>query len=207
MTDQEFEKIINELVHYSSERTDVEVKGPGKRDDKCFFARVSRAMMGMANRRDGGLVVIGIEDKNKKLTPIGLNEKDIATWNKDDVADRLNNYADPPVEFTVEVRIYGGKKYIVIDVKEFDDIPILCKKDYTSGKETILRNGACYVRSRHKAETAVIPSHAEMRDLLDLAAEKRLRKFVAQTRAAGINLVAPDAVSDQTLFDRQLSNL
>ncbi len=68
MTDQEFDT----LLHRGYETNGVEFKGPGKRTDRAFLAQVVRAILGMANRRDGGLVIIGVEPTT--LDPIGLEE-------------------------------------------------------------------------------------------------------------------------------------
>src|SRR5918992_3524376 len=70
----------------------------------------------------------------------------------------------------------------VIQVKEFADIPVLCKRSY----DNVLREGACYVRSRRKPETSEIPTLADMRDLLDLATEKRLREHLALLERIGL---------------------
>lgn len=200
MTDQEFA----ELLALNYERRGVEFKGPGPRSDRQLFAKVVRAVLGMANRRDGGLVIIGVKDSRGVLTPVGLNDADLATWKYDDVADAIAAYADPSVSFELEIRKHKKKKYIVLHVQVFEDIPVLCKKDYPS----VLRAGACYVRSRRKPETTEIPSQADMRDLLDLATEKRLRWFVAQARAAGLlSLVEITPPADQALFNKQLGDL
>lgn len=59
MTNQEFASYLA-LNH---ELQGVEFKGPGPRSDKQLFAKVVRAVLGIANRRDGGLLIIGVDDK------------------------------------------------------------------------------------------------------------------------------------------------
>ena len=125
-------------------------------------------MLGMANRRDGGRVIIGVQDIGSVLNPIGLDEAQLATWNYDHVSDRVAVYADPGVVFDLEIKEYNGRSYVVIQVEEFGDVPVLCKRAY----DDVLRDGACYVRPRRKPETTEIPTYADMRDLLDLATEK-----------------------------------
>jgi hypothetical protein len=39
-----------------------EVKGPGPREEAHLFAKVARAALSMGNLRDGGHVIIGIDD-------------------------------------------------------------------------------------------------------------------------------------------------
>lgn len=200
VTDQEFA----ELLALGYERRGIEFKGPGPRSNKQLFAKVVRATLGMTNRRDGGIVVLGVEDSAGVLSPIGLNSADLESWKYDEIADGLAEYADPSVSFDMEIRTDAGKNFAVLHVHEFEDIPVLCKKDYPD----VLRKGACYVRSWRKPETSEIPSQEDMRDLLDLATEKRLRKFLARAHAAGLQVpVAPAAPSDRELFEEQLKEL
>jgi predicted HTH transcriptional regulator len=161
----------------------LEFKGPGARTDKGFLAVVVRAVLGMADHRDGGFVVIGVRDNGGELEAVGVNEEERASWQKcDDVSEAINAYADPTVTLAIEEHTSGGKNFVLIVVSEFADVPVLCAKDQAER----LRRGACYVRSRHKRETAEISTQEEMRDLLDLAIEKGLRRFLTRAQNAGV---------------------
>ncbi|HEX9994990.1 MAG TPA: RNA-binding domain-containing protein [Acidimicrobiales bacterium] len=172
----------------------LEVKGPGIRSDLPFFAKVARAMLSMANLRDGGHVIVGIDDTNVAALGPGLQRDHLASWLEyDDVARKLAEYADPPLRFDIADRtLSSGAIVAAIQVHEFADVPVLCKKDFPG----VLRAGACYVRTRKVPETAEVPSATEMRDLLDLATEKALRAFVERAERAGVRLTTtpePDA--------------
>ena len=206
MTEREFEDILA-LGH---ERRGTEFKGPGPRTDKSFFARIARAVLGMANRQDGGFIIIGLEDKNGVITPVGLNAVDLATWNHDDVSTSLAAYADPSVSFDRQILVYKGTNHVILKVHEFEEIPVLCRQDYQKGNDVILRKGACYVRSRHKPETSEIPSQEDMRDLLALATDKGVRKFVARAVKSGLLSISPlgtTAPADKESFEAQLGDL
>lgn len=169
MTDEEFA----EVLRLGYELPGVEFKGPGPRTNATLFLRVTRAALALANRRDGGYIVIGVDNNGHVLTPVGLTQADLATWNYDDISAGIAAYADPYVRFDLEIKENGGNRYVVLTVREFEEIPVLCKRDSTG----VLRAGACYVRTRRKPESAEIPSQTEMRELLDLAIEKGLRKY------------------------------
>ncbi len=215
MTDQEFVSILEEIVALGHETTGTECKPAGPRTDRALFTKMVRAVLGMSNRRDGGRVIIGIQDTTNALTPIGLNDTDLATWNYDHVSDGLKEYADPSVSFDLETKQYQGKNYIVLTVTEFANIPILCKRQFTLSGAVILKEGACYMRSRRKPETTEVSTQEDMRDLLGLATEKRLRRYLLQAQRAGVALVPlPSTVTplaearpDQELFDNQLGDL
>ncbi len=198
MTDDEFAA----LLQLGYERRGVEFKGPGKRTDKQLLAQVARAALGMSNRRDGGVVILGVQQDGARLTPVGLGPTDLATWTYDDVAVSLAAYADPTVSFELEIREYRGSSYVILSVYEFEEIPVLCKRDY----KDVLRKGACYVRSLHKPETSEVPSQTEMRELVDLATTKALRSFLSRAQSADI-LPLQDQGAHTERFNQQLGDL
>ena len=76
MTDEDFIRIM-ELRH---ELSGVEFKGPGPISNRRLVAQVIRAILGMSNRRDGGIVIIGVEDSGGALSPVGLMPSDLDGW-------------------------------------------------------------------------------------------------------------------------------
>lgn len=206
MTDREFA----ELLTGGHETRGVEFKGPGLRSDSHLFAKVVRAILGMANTRDGGRVIIGVDDTHEQLVPAGLTPDQFNSWNYDDIVSGLAPYTDPTVTIYREVQQYNSANYLVIRVAEFEEIPILCNKqfDNLAGKgEPVLRKGACYVRSRRKPETSEIPSQEDMRELLNLAIDKGVRRFVTRSYNVGLPLKVSPPPTDTELFERQLGDL
>jgi predicted HTH transcriptional regulator len=210
MNEQDFAALLA-LGH---ETRGIEFKGPGSRTDKAFLAWVVRGVLGMANRRDGGRVIIGVEDNAGGLTPEGLDVAQLESWRSyDDVVASINEYASPRVGLERQYLLFQGHNLVILHVAEFEDIPILCRKEYQSpkiqGRTAILRQGACYVRSRHKPETSEIPSEEEMRELLDLAIDKGVRKYIERARRVGLlpteRAVMPQR-TDRERFDEQLED-
>ena len=173
------------------------------RTDRQLRAQLVRAVLAMANRRDGGKVIIGVEDDEGVLTPVGLNEDDLITWRYDDIADGIATYADPSISFEREVKEYNGNQYVVLEIDEFADIPVLCKRDY----QGVLRDGACYVRSRRKPETAELPTQEDIRDLLELATEKKLRERLAQLERVGLIILPSVRLQSTERFERERRDL
>ena len=150
----------------------------------------------MGNLRDGGYVVIGIDDTRPEAMLPGLSDADCEGWLAyDDVSARLAAYCDPPL--TIELASFSlgtDARVIVLHVREFADIPHLCARDYPD----VLRKGALYVRSRRMPETAEVKSSVKMREVLDLAAEKRLRAYVETAQRAGVRLTSRLPAADGT---------
>jgi predicted HTH transcriptional regulator len=193
------------LLALGHELRGVEFKSPGLFSDSQLRARTIRAMLGMANRQDGGYVVIGVEESAGTLHPTGLTSDELASWKYDDISDQLSRYADPSVSFVLEIHEYQGRSIVVLIVHEFDDIPVICKRDYPS----VLRAGACYVRSVRRPETSEIPTAEDMRRLLDLATTKKLRAFLVSAMNAGLIAAAlpGGGPNDRERFDEQLRDL
>lgn len=194
---------FKEIMARGREQRGVEFKQGGSRKDKRLLTKVVRAIIGMANRRDGGYVIVGVSEGESNI-PIfdGVSNEDLFTWTSDTLADSLAEYADPGVNFDLKIIEFENKKYVAIVVHEFEDIPVICKKDYPD----VLRAGACYVRTRRKPETLDIPTQTDMRDVLDLAIEKGVRRFVAQAQASGMSLSGQLQPTDSQLFIKQLSD-
>jgi hypothetical protein len=194
---------IEDNLKFGYEGRGVELKGAGLRTDTHLFAKVARAALGLGNLRDGGHVIIGIADgEPDKLLP-GLSEKELASWLAyDDVARKLAEYADPPLEFDITgIELSSGVTVAVVQVFEFADLPHLCAKDYPDA----LRRGALYVRPRKVPETSEIASHVEMRDIIDLATEKSLRAYIRTAERAQVNLAPGEREpSDEERFEAEL---
>ena len=98
----------------------------------------------MANRRDGGHVVIEISDTGRALEVVGLNSDGLASWNHDKIADGFKNYADPGISFTRQEIEYDSKSVVVLRVQPFEEVPTICKRSYQppGSKDQVLWTGA-----------------------------------------------------------------
>jgi hypothetical protein len=105
------------------------------------------------------------------------------------LADRLATYADPYISFFLSIETYENANILAIEIKEFDEIPALCKSQYDDlNNRVILRKGGLYVQSRGKPATTEVAGQTEMREVLSLATEKGLRAFLATAQRSGIPL-------------------
>jgi|CXWL01.1.fsa_nt_gi predicted HTH transcriptional regulator len=192
---------IADLLRLGHETRGVEFKASGSLKDGRFAAKVARAILGMSNKRDGGYVTIGVDDDHTGLQASGLTQSDQTTWNHDDLADMVAKYADPSVELRTSLVELDGQRLFVIRVEEFDDVPVFCKKPYPE----ILEN-RLYVRSRKKPETSEVATAEDLREVIELAVDKRLQKWLRQSIDAGIiRVVQPGLLQDdEDLFNRQL---
>lgn len=86
------------------------------------------------------------------------------------------------MNFQVIKKEYNNKKFVLIKVMEFDEIPIMCKKSY----EPIIYAGNIYVRSKSKPESIRVPTDAEMREIIQNAIDKGIYSFIQRLQRTGI---------------------
>ncbi len=203
MTDQELVELIA-----AGETPGVEFKNA--RDSTApSFIEVVRAALGMANRRDGGVIIIGVD--NDGNAP-GLAARQVGSWqNPDHTRQAIALFADPCIYLNVEVKTVAvagplqGRVFAVIAVSEFEEVPVLCARsaNNTANQPNYLKQGACYVRPHHLPATSEVANQTQLRALLDLAIEKGVRKFLRTARAVGLPVDGAPAPDDDALFQAQ----
>src|SRR6185369_7346566 len=193
---------FRQLLAVGHELSGIEFKSGGSRSEASLLPKVAKAAMAMANRRGGGKIVVGVREHGERLIAEGIAAADLGSWQYDAVVGAMARYVDPHVEVRVERLTVDTLDFIVVLVEEFQDVPVLCKRDYPGE----LRAGACYVRRRGRTETTAIPNHAERRALLDLAVEKGVRRFLQMASRAGISGSAVALQTNESQYDEQLED-
>ena len=198
---------LDNLQALGHEQPRVEYKGSGKLTSKRFAAKVVRAILAMSNIRDGGIVVIGVEDVDGVVKWSGVHNDDITTWTYDNLADKVAAYADPSVSFELTKLPSNGNNFIIITINEFDETPTFCKKEANVEGNQILKKGVLYIRPRHKAESSAISTSQDMRDIISLATEKRLRDFFKNAQSAGLLSVSSDLDTAEKIFKEERDSI
>ncbi len=167
-------------------------------DDKEFRAKIVRSILAMANTPDGGAVVIGMrQDDDGSFLKDGIDPEHRKTLGFEEMRDWVDRYADPFADFSIRAHEEDGKSFLIITVREFDQHPVICKRDGPSG----LEKGAIFVRTRNRRpESARIPDHVHLRELIDRAIDKGERAL----RARGY--VRPEETAE-TEFDAEIKDL
>lgn len=170
--------------------------------------KIAQAMMAMCNLRNGGVIVVGLtETKRGVWEADGMSEEQARSFNQDDIAQWVNECAVPAVQFTVKTLVYDKRRFVIIQVREFDSVPVVCRKQKTIGSQT-LRPGSIYYRSNRKYESAPISSEEDMRELIGLAVDKGVARELKRLRELG--LVGTDSQVQETSalkFEREREGL
>jgi predicted HTH transcriptional regulator len=191
-----------DLITHGREERNLEYKKSMNWKNNETKAKVIKSCLGMANIRDGGFIIFGVDQEGEEFVPHGMKEEDFNSFSQDQVSAVVNEYADPFVEIAVLKENYNNMNFIVIQIEEFFEAPIVCKKDGSHG----LARGAVYTRTRRMYETAKVPSQSEMREILEMAAEKGIRNLQSKVSRAGLVLRESDE-EDRKKFDEELNGL
>ncbi len=132
---------------------------------------IIKDILAMANTKDGGKIVFGVNDKNHDF--IGISNESYDSFDVTPVNTLLHQYVDPTFTCNVVKRIVDSKKLVIIDVPEFTEVPIVCKKsaNSTSNKE-VLKKGGVYIRT-NKCTSELVSTADEMRGVLGRGIAKK----------------------------------
>ena len=151
---------------------------------------IVKSVLAMSNLSDGGLIIIG-HPQDGAISP-GVSERDLATYDPDVMRDKIDEYASPRAIITMAQFELSGHKYIGIKVEEFEELPVVCKKDH----ERELRKGGVYIRPyTARPRSTIVTSAEEMRDVLELAIDKGITTFEARAARRGFGRNATDAAA------------
>ena len=198
--------VLADLVTHGREERNLEYKASfawGKGGEP-LRSRVIKTCLALANLRDGGAVVVGVvEDPQGTFTPVGVEGHHLKTYLQDPIQENINQHADPFIDVTVATVQLEGKAFVVLQVRPFDQVPVICKKN---GIEN-LRGGAIYTRARKKHETIEVPSQTEMREILDRATENGVQRWVEIGLHSGAIKIGGPVADAAEQFNEQLGAL
>jgi predicted HTH transcriptional regulator len=143
-----------DLVEHGREERNLEYKGTSEGQGFAWGpatvnAKIARTVIAMANI-GGGATVIGMDkDGPDRWRPNGVSEDVDLSYQQDEILQYVNERAQPPVQLSVYHVSHGGRRFVIIQIAGFTDLPIVCSKGV--GKE--LRRSAMYVRRHDEEQT------------------------------------------------------
>jgi hypothetical protein len=166
------EQLLQDLLAQKAESRDLDYKrtmnwSTASNEAKCELVKDILSMM---NIRDGGRIIFGVDDDT--CEPLGMELSDFTSFDTTKVNDFVHKYTDPSASCEVQKLTIDSKNFVVIDVPEFLEVPIICKADASSSNRTILKRGGLYLRT-DRATSELISSPEHMRDLVNRSMMKR----------------------------------
>lgn len=214
---QEFTDSLKEIIRLGEERVNVEYKGKMSWNQGSTNTKILKAMMAMANNRDGGVIVIGVE--NSHFNPVGLEQAEFDSYDYDTIARFANSRTQPVIDFVLnkgKITEDDGeeKLFVVIQVQETEELPIvstsqaLCNPSGGTHLGNIdIRDGAVYIRSKSPVESRELVGHREWKDFVKLLLDRNQRKLIDMIPWSQINEPELAEESDINNFNNQLGDL
>ncbi len=165
MTTQELE----EKLEGATEAQTIEFKDSCNWNIKMF----AKDILALSNVQDGGYIIIGVEDGNFSRKGITFAQKE--TYKIDIMKDQMTAFADPHVNFSIDFpKDREGKEYAVIHVFQFEEVPVICRKDSFDTKAGVL-----YYRNKNRrVESAPVSNSYDMRDIIQLATIRMMQRKI-----------------------------
>ena len=172
-----------ELTQLGKEGRNLEFKRSTPWETPEFKAKIAKSVLAFSNVRDGGAIVIGVDQQGDGAFQFaGVSPEHLATYTEDELSSYVSEFAHPYAKLTLERAEVDGKVFLIILIHEFDEIPVICKRDGPSN----LRKGAIYTRPYRMPENSEVPTQTELREILDIAVEKGIRKYFERQLRLGI---------------------
>ena len=132
-------------IQHGKEERYLEYKGSMVWTSDDTKVKIAQAMMAMSNLRNGGVIVVGMKEPQRGVwEPDIMTDEQVASFTQDDLAQWVNDYAVPAVQFTVEPFVLDTNKFVIINVREFDSFPTICRKPKPLRGKEVLKKGAIY---------------------------------------------------------------
>jgi predicted HTH transcriptional regulator len=181
-----------------------EFKGTINWNDEDIKFKITKSILAMSNIRNGGNIIIGIEETHdKRYSDTGMGQIDFESFKKDNMKDHVGRYASPFAEFELIKKDFGEKNFLIITVDEFQLDPVICKRAYVINSKTELEEGDICTRTRNtKPQSSKVTSHIDLREILDLSIEKRMKNFYKFAQIAGLT-GPPTEEKDDVQFEQQ----
>ena len=168
------ENKIQEILQGNAESLNTEFKATFDFNINVWMReKLIRSILAMSNTRDGGFIVIGIEEKTDKILDFtGIKDEHLLTFKGDDLKAKVESFSSSPVSYEIGAGPYKGNNYIVISVTESPLNPIIWRRN-SEHKNKILEEGAIYVRTlKDKPSSVKLSNPVDVQDFMERAATK-----------------------------------
>lgn len=194
---------MQKIFEYGYEFQNLEFKAAFEWKDRAKASwlqeRTIRTILAMSNTPNGGRIIIGIrETKDKTYDYTGVNETQLQSFrNYDKIKGMIDGFAKPYAEFDILYGEFEDNTYIIINVNEFEELPVTCDKDGTNNE--ILVKDTIYTRARSGQPSSIKANSSELQKIIRMAADKERKQLHTRGWEKEIKI--------QDVYDKQISDL
>lgn len=155
---------LNDLIINRSENKNIDFKVsiPILKVEKI---NIYKDIIAMANTKNGWFLILWIDDN---WNPVKIENEIFENFDTTSFNNWLESYITPKFSVTIRKPKYKEFDIIIIEIPEFKEEPIICKKqfnDINKHNKVILKDWAIYIRN-DKCESVEINDNYLMRELL-----------------------------------------
>jgi predicted HTH transcriptional regulator len=200
---------IDELARSVGEDRRHEFKASMSWKDEYVKLKITKSIMAVCNISDGGWIILGVEEKqNNSFDPIGMKPSDAESFEYDHMLDHVNTYAIPSANFVVNSISDKQRRFVVIRVNQFEEIPVICAKDYYFAGKPVLKSGDIFTRTlRGKPQSSKVMNYFDLREIIDLATDRGIRRFEERASRAGLRAPITGKTLDEEQFENEVKDL
>lgn len=170
--------VFSNLIEGGYERRDLEFKSPykwlKKKEITPIQAMTIKGVIALSNLPLGGLLIVGVVQKEKKFQLKGLNKSEFDTFKDyDQIKGVIDGFVYNSISFEMEyTEDDNDQRFIVFKVQGFEKYPLICKKDLTIGSQKYLDHGTIYVRRKSSIPSSDRATDVEIREIIDESVKK-----------------------------------
>jgi Putative DNA-binding domain len=171
----EYQSSAEYLVNNLSESKAVEHKAWINPQTPEGRAKIVKALIALRNNGDGGALLIGVDDKTRKLSAPSTPIDTRLTFKEDVIQALIAKYAAPVFEVSVEFVEVAPNTYPVIIVTGGITAPVMCKSDLLDASgQRLLKQKTIYVRTvRHGNVSTTEADGEDLKDLIETCVANR----------------------------------
>lgn len=181
------ESEIDAVVREGLESRRFEFKDAMSFGDVATRGKVIKAALAFANTEDGGCIIFGMRKRADSdiHDRVGLTDEQRKTFRTDNVADVVNQHAQPPIRLAVRERDLDGMTLVIISVSQFDDLPVMATKSFAVNGESqpVVSKGEIYCRQRGTVATIRVADPAHFHEIVRLATRHETIRYLTIERS------------------------
>lgn len=183
------------IIQAGAETRNIDFKGPMNwHDSKCTQFELLKDIAAMANTLGGGHIVVGREKPTH--TSGTLTQDQVKSFDPTEVNKFVHKYLAPTLECRVELERIGQDELIVIEVPEFDTMPLVFQIDGHCGsdkcKKEHFRRADLFIRTKAQ-QSQRVATVEQMHDIIASGMRKSSAALVADIQRM---LSSPQAVEE-----------
>lgn len=186
----EDEQRIRQAIEFGIETRTIEFKSALPFETLKY--KVAKCAQGMSNNRDGGVVILGInEPAQGHFNFVGLTDELLADYGRDRLYTFINSYASPAIEHRrLEVTV-ESRNFLGLIIPPLGRTPTICRNDTpqtVTDNRDVMHRGDIFIRPAHSISTERACSAADLEPILNACANLRAAEIVRILTESGATM-------------------